>query len=157
MKTKPLFVTLFICTIGIFHACSSQSNKDIDFDYGNRQIPMNTPNEMEDPVFDLKNLEGSIIEDFQDSADQWFVEKDKSEPSDLPSHLNIDLNKYIDAIENGTIRALSEMDDPEAYLKELIPYEIDEPESDIVETTYCFMDEDGERYEVCEDFLIIPK
>lgn len=156
MNTKLLFGLLLICMTLVFTSCSMQS-ADVDSDSGKLQITDNEPGEIDSKALAHQNLEGSILENFQDSADQWFAPKDEYEQSDVFSHSDLDLDKYIEAIENGSLKALSEMDNPAAYLQELIPYNIDEPDSSIIEVIYSFTDKSGKSHEVSEDFLIIPE
>lgn len=156
MNTKLLFGLLLICMTLAFTSCSMQ-NAEVDSASGKLQITDNEPGEIDSKELASQNLEGSILENFQDSADQWFAPKDEYEQSDVFSHSDLDLDKYIEAIENGSLKALSEMDNPAAYLQELIPYNIDEPDSSIIEVIYSFTDKSGKRHEVSEDFLIIPE
>lgn len=113
--------------------------------------------------FDLEYVGSSIkIENFENGKNGWhFTEGSSAGSSDLyPSTGGIsekELDDYSKAIEAGTLPALSELEDPEAYLKELLTNFSDTSGWETGDLALTFTDKDGTPYQLSDRFLTMPE
>ena len=137
----------------------------------NKTLPQQTKLLLQEAGFDIEYTGSSIkIENFENGKNGWhFAESSSAGPSDLyPSTGGIskkELEGYIKKIESGTLPALSELKDPEAYLRkelkdylreQLVNYS-DSSEWETGDITLMFIDKDGIRYTLSDQFLEIPE
>lgn len=123
--------------------------------------PQQTELFLQQSGFDIEYVGNSIkIKNFENGKNGWFLEDSSAKYSDLYPSTGIsekELEDYIKAIEAGNLPALSEMENPEAFLRELLPDSSAPSGRETGDITLTFASECGTHYKLSDQFLAIPE